>query len=174
MYPLIEPMISITMATACMAIALGGIQNRETSVWQEGALESIEHWSPIERKDGTMAVELNDRAVKNAERLIEEGKFVFDDRDAWSEHQPSAEDEDKYIDEHGYGEYGKWYLGINTDKAEGTKGRYEFPYGDFEKVHRCGVLSAEVRAGQYKHTDIENAAAHLHGMIDAARHKSAA
>jgi hypothetical protein len=28
------------------------------------------------------------------------------------------------------------------------------------------VLSAESRAGQYKHTDIELAAAHLHGMLD--------
>jgi hypothetical protein len=31
------------------------------------------------------------------------------------------------------------------------------------------VLTAESRAGQYKHYDIENAAAHLHGMIDAKR-----
>jgi hypothetical protein len=29
------------------------------------------------------------------------------------------------------------------------------------------VLAAESRAGQYKHFDIEKAAAHLHGMIDA-------
>jgi len=35
-------------------------------------------------------------------------------------------------------------------------------------VHRCGVLAAESRAGQYKYDDIEHAAAHLHGMIDAA------
>lgn len=41
-----------------------------------------------------------------------------------------------------------------------------FPYGDFEKVHRCGVLTAQGRAEQYKHLDIENAAAHLHRMID--------
>jgi hypothetical protein len=31
------------------------------------------------------------------------------------------------------------------------------------------VLAAESRAGQYKYYDIENAAAHLHGMIDAAQ-----
>jgi hypothetical protein len=55
---------------------------------------------------------------------------------------------------------------INDEKPEDTKGHYEFPYGDFKEVHRCGVLSAESRAGQYKHFDIENAAAHLHGMID--------
>src|ERR1700731_4090638 len=35
------------------------------------------------------------------------------------------------------------------------------------KTSICGVLTAESRAGQYKHFDIENAAAHLHGMVDA-------
>jgi hypothetical protein len=29
------------------------------------------------------------------------------------------------------------------------------------------VLSAESRAGQYKHLEVELAAAHLHGMLDA-------
>jgi hypothetical protein len=59
----------------------------------------------------------------------------------------------------------------NADRKENddTTGRYKFPYGDFEQVHRCGVLSAESRAGQYKYHDVELAAAHLHGMIDAAK-----
>jgi hypothetical protein len=34
------------------------------------------------------------------------------------------------------------------------------------------VLAAESRAGQYKHYDIENAAAHLHGMIEQVRQPS--
>jgi hypothetical protein len=34
-------------------------------------------------------------------------------------------------------------------------------------VHRGAVLAAESRAGQYKYFDIENAAAHLHGMMEA-------
>jgi len=114
-----------------------------------------------------MAVRLNEKAFRNAQKLIEQGRYISDERDMWSEDQPSAADEDIYIDEHGFDDYGNWYLGIDTDKDENTKGHYEFPYGDFENVHRCGVLSAESRAGQYHHTDIENAAAHLHGMIDA-------
>jgi hypothetical protein len=65
-------------------------------------------------------------------------------------------------------------LGINDEKPEDTKGHYEFPYGDLKKVHRCGVITAESRAGQYKHFDIENAAAHLHGMIEARAGKAAA
>jgi hypothetical protein len=114
-----------------------------------------------------MAVKLNKRAYEHAKELIQVGHVVFDERDAWSEHQPSAEKENEFIRLHGYREYGKWYLGIDDAENEETKGRYKFPYGDFNNVHRCGVLSAESRAGQYKHYDIENAAAHLHGMIDA-------
>lgn len=69
----------------------------------------------------------------------------------------------------GIKDYGKWYLGVDTDENEDTKGRYKFPYSDFTQVHRCGVLSAESRAGQYRHFDIEKGAAHLHGMIDIVR-----
>jgi hypothetical protein len=113
-----------------------------------------------------MAVILNRRAFDHAKALISEGQFVFDERDAWSEDRPSTEEENEFLRRHGFAEYGKWYLGINDERPEDTKGHYEFPYGDFTKVHRCGVLTAESRAGQYKHLDIENAAAHLHGMID--------
>jgi hypothetical protein len=114
-----------------------------------------------------MKLKLNRRPFEHARELIDAGRFVFAEKDAWSEHQPFAEKENDFIRRYGFSEYGKWYLGINEEKDEDTKSRYEFPYGDFEDVHRCGVLSAESRAGQYKHFDIENAAAHLHGMIDA-------
>jgi hypothetical protein len=114
-----------------------------------------------------MAVKLNKKAYGYATELIGDGRVVLDERDAWSEHQPSADRENEFIRLHGFDEYGKWYLGVDEGEGEQTKGRYKFPYGDFEKVHRCGVLAAESRAGQYKYQDIENAAAHLHGMIEA-------
>jgi hypothetical protein len=120
-----------------------------------------------------MAVTLNRRAYEHAKELINEGKFAFDERDAWSEHQPSAEEENEFIRLHGFAEYGKWYLGKNDEKPEDTKGHYEFPYGDFKKVHRCGLLSAESRAGQYKHFEIEKAAHHLHELMDARKAGSA-
>jgi hypothetical protein len=116
-----------------------------------------------------MTVKLNRRAYMHARKQIEDGKIVFDDRDAWSEHRPSAETENDFIRQHGFAEYARWYLGINDEKAENTKGRYEFPYGDFKRAHRCGVLTVESRAGQYKHFDIDRAAAHLHGMIEEAK-----
>lgn len=117
-----------------------------------------------------MAVKLNARAFDYAQELVKKGRFVDDTRDDWSEHRPSAAQENEFISLHGFAEYGRWYLGVNDAFDEDTKGRYEFPYGDFENVHRCGVLSAESRAGQYKHLDIERAAAHLHGMIDVIKH----
>jgi|SRR5215208_5518402 hypothetical protein len=113
-----------------------------------------------------MAVKLNKKALEHAKDLVREGHVVVDERDAWSEHQPSAQEENEFIELHGFNEFGRWYLGIDEEKREQTKGRYKFPYGDFEDVHRCGVISAESRAEQYKYYDDENAA-HLHGMVDA-------
>ena len=114
-------------------------------------------------------MKLNERAYDYAKKLIAEGKFVLDDRDDWSEHQPSTQDENRFIEEHGMDEYALWHLGLNEDQPAENKGRYRFPYGDFEAVHRCAVLAAESRAGQYKHLDIERAAADLHGMLGALR-----
>jgi hypothetical protein len=114
-----------------------------------------------------MAVKLNRTAFEHAEQFIKTGKIVIDDRDAWSEHQPSSQKENRFIQEHGIREYAKWHLGVDDEQAEDNKGRYKFPYGDFRDVHRCALLSAESRAGQYKYKDIELAAAHLHGMLEA-------
>jgi hypothetical protein len=55
---------------------------------------------------------------------------------------------------------------VDDGASEQTKARYKFPFGDFEKVHRCGLLAAEVRAGQRKYRDIEDAAIRLREMIE--------
>jgi hypothetical protein len=111
-------------------------------------------------------MKLNEPAHEHAQKLIAAGKVVLDGRDDWSEHQPSAEDENRYIAEHGIDEYARWFLGIDEGQPEEGKGRYKFPYGDFEKVHRCALLAAESRAGQYKYLDIKRAAHQLHKMVE--------
>jgi hypothetical protein len=116
-----------------------------------------------------VTVRLRRTSYDFARELVEAGRFVFDERDAWSEHQPSTRAENEFIAEHGFAEYANWHLGVDDAEPEDTKAHYKFPYGDFKDVHRCGVLSAESRAGQRKYHDIEDAAAHLHGMIDARR-----
>ena len=113
-----------------------------------------------------MAVKLNERAFDHAKRLIGAGRYVIDDRDAWSEHQPSTQKENEFIEQHGYAEYARWHLGIDDGYDEDNKSRYKFPYGDFDKVHRCGLLAAEVRAGRMKYRDIEDAAIRLREIMD--------
>lgn len=115
----------------------------------------------------TMAVKLHKRAFEYVESLILSGMYPIDGRDAWSEHRPSAQKENEYIRQHDYSEYARCHLGIDDEHDEVTKGRHQFPYGDFEQVHRCGLLAAEPRAGQRKYYDIELAVAHLPGMLEA-------
>src|SRR6266566_4652520 len=112
------------------------------------------------------AVKLNVGALEHAKELIKKGYAVADERDAWSKRQPSAKEENEFIRQHGFVEYAKWHLGIDDRYAENTKRRYKFPYGDFKNVHRCGVLAAQSRAGQYNCYEIENAAAQLKAIID--------
>jgi hypothetical protein len=114
-----------------------------------------------------MAVRLYEPGYEHAKKLVKDGHGVHDDRDAWSEHQPSAADENRFIEQHGFDEYALWHLGVDDDESAGTKAHYKFPYGDFEKVHRCGLLSAETRAAQRHYDDIEDAAHRLHEMLDA-------
>jgi hypothetical protein len=48
-----------------------------------------------------MATKLNKRAFEYAKNLISKGKFVKDEKDKWSEHHPSAEKENKFIEKNG-------------------------------------------------------------------------
>lgn len=113
-----------------------------------------------------MTVTLNETGYRHARQLVADGRYVLDDRDRWSDDQPSTSQENDFIEANGIDEFGKWFLGVDDDLPPDRKGHYKFPYGDFEQVHRCGVISAESRAGQYDHGEIEQAAAHLHGMLD--------
>lgn len=113
-----------------------------------------------------MTVKLNSKALAHARTLIKNGKIRHDERDAWSEHAPDAAKENRFIEDSGYAEYATWHLGIDDSHPEDTKGRYSFPFGDFSKVHRCGVISLESRAAQNNHDDIARAAKKLLEMID--------
>jgi hypothetical protein len=113
-----------------------------------------------------MTITLNRRAFQHARTLVDRRRAVLDERDAWGEHRPTSRQRDAFIRAHGIRSYGTWFLGIDTDAAEGTKARHKLPYGDFKNVHRCAVLAAEARAAQYRYAHVAAAAAHLHGMLD--------
>jgi hypothetical protein len=114
-----------------------------------------------------MATKLNKKALDHARSLVKSGKVVRDTRDDWSEHAPSADEENAFIKKHGFSEFSKWHLGVDADESEGTKGSVSFPFGDFKKIHRCAVVSLESRAAQYHHDEIAKAAKDLLEKIDA-------
>ncbi|MFP4345185.1 MAG: hypothetical protein ACLFU8_10865 [Anaerolineales bacterium] len=109
-------------------------------------------------------MQINQKAVEHAKELIKEGKYVVDTD--WSEAQPEESKGNALIDEQGWNAYGKWFLAVNEDEPQDEKERYNFPYGDFEKVHRSGLIAAQQRAGQYDHDEVEKVADELTAMID--------
>ena len=115
---------------------------------------------------GSKHVTLNERSFLSAQELVEHGRVLIDLRNAWGEHQPSAEEENEFIRQHGFAEYAKWHLGIDDRHPENTKARYKFPFGDFKNIHRSALLAAKSRARQYGYSDIEDAVNRLLEMIE--------
>jgi hypothetical protein len=113
-----------------------------------------------------MAISLNEPALRAARALVRDGKVVRDERDAWSEAAPTPDEENAFIEREGWTEYSHWHLGIDRDANPETKDAYSFPFGDFRKVHRSGVISAESRAGQHDHIEIRDALKKLLDLID--------
>src|SRR4051812_46399402 len=65
---------------------------------------------------------MNERSYENAQRLIKDGKCALDERDDWSEHQPTAKQEYDFIEEYGFDEYQRWYLGEGRRVRRGYEG----------------------------------------------------
>ena len=113
-----------------------------------------------------MTVKLNQHAYEHAKTLIHQGKFIDDERDAWSDHHPSTKIEKEFIEKKNFFEYGKWFLGVNENYREYSERYYEFLCGDFENIHRCSIFAAQSRAREDRYFDVENAAANLLAVID--------
>ena len=112
-----------------------------------------------------MAIKVNQKALRHAKRLIKEGS-IAEDSDHWGKHAPTTAKQNRFIKEHGIAEFSKWYLGIDPSEDKDNKGTYSFPFGDFTKVHRDGVIAAKSRAAQFDHTAVKNAADELLRLID--------
>lgn len=74
-----------------------------------------------------MTVKLNEPAFEQAKRLIEQGKYVIDERDQWSEHQPSTDEENAYLQVHGIKEYGKCIWAWIRTRMKTTREDTHFP-----------------------------------------------
>ena len=103
-----------------------------------------------------MPVQLNPAGRDHARQLVDAAQYVIDSD--WSDAQPSADDENAFLERHGWSDYAAWHLAVDTDASEETKARYKFPYGDFRRVHRSGLIAATQRAGEWDYADVEAAA----------------
>lgn len=70
---------------------------------------------------------VNRRAVARARKLIDARRYVLNSD--WGEVQPSADDENAYLESHSWDEYAEWHLGLTRGATEGTKARYAFVSG---------------------------------------------
>lgn len=84
----------------------------------------------------------------------------------WGEAAPSTEDENDKIERDGFAGFGEWHLALDTEASEDTKDRYGFPFGDFRRVMRSGLVAAKQRAAQHDHDAIERAADELLDQLD--------
>ena len=107
---------------------------------------------------------LNQAGRRKAKSMIESSQYVLDS--SWTEANPSADEENAYLENHSWTDFGEWHLGIDERAAEETKDRYGFPYGDFRRVHRSGLIAAKQRAAQNDYADIEQAADALLSLLD--------
>jgi hypothetical protein len=108
---------------------------------------------------------LNDRAVEKARELIAARQYVLDSE--WDDAQPTAADENRFLDRHSWAEYGAWHLGLTAGASDETKARHAFVYGDFRRLHRSGLIACVFRASQWRHKKIELAAHDLLQELDA-------
>src|SRR5688572_1813900 len=107
---------------------------------------------------------VNRKAVAHAKKLIDAGHYVVDSD--WGEAQPSADDENHYLKSHSWADYGAWFLGLTDDANDETKARHAFVFGDFEKIHRSGIIASHYRAAEWRHKEVELAAHRLLQYLD--------
>jgi hypothetical protein len=108
---------------------------------------------------------VNPAAVAHAERLIDARQYVLESE--WGRVQPTAADENTFLESHDWEAYAVWHLGLTEGAADGTKARCGFVYGDFRRVHRMGLIACHYRAAEWRHKEIELAAHELLQRLDA-------
>ncbi len=110
------------------------------------------------------AYTVNDRAVEKAKAMIEARQYVL--RSDWGDVQPSAGDENAFLESHPWEDYAEWHLGLREGATDETKARCAFVYGDFRRLHRSGLIACVYRAAEWRHKAVELAAHELLQLLD--------
>jgi hypothetical protein len=107
---------------------------------------------------------VNQQAVARARRLIDARQYVL--KSVWDDAQPSAADQNAYLESHSWQEYAQWHLALTDGASDNTKARYAFVYGDFRRLHRMGLIACQYRAAEWRHKEVELAAHDLLQYLD--------
>ena len=100
---------------------------------------------------------VNKAAVTFVRELIDKKRYVLDSD--WGEAQPSAAEQNAYLDKHSWEDYAAWHLGLTEGANDETKARYAFVVGDFSRVHRTGLIACVYRASEWRHKDTSSRSA---------------
>jgi hypothetical protein len=111
--------------------------------------------------------ERNDAAVARIRERIDARQYVLDSD--WGEVQPSADDENAFLETHSWEEFASWHLGLTVGAHDETKARYAFVCGDLRRVHRSGLIACVYRAAEWRHKEVELAAHDLLQHLDEVR-----
>ena len=65
---------------------------------------------------------VNEAGIAHARELIVARRYVL--RSEWGRVQPTAEEENAYLEKHSWAEYGAWHLALTDGANEETKARY--------------------------------------------------
>jgi hypothetical protein len=112
-------------------------------------------------------MKVNQEAVNKAEALIKKRQYVLESE--WRQAQATTEAENAFLERHDWQEYGRWFLALDQEATPETKERHNFPYGDFRRVHRSGLIAAKQRAAQNDYDEIVQAADKLLQLLDEVR-----
>jgi hypothetical protein len=108
--------------------------------------------------------EKNTKGINHANKLIASGDVIRPD--SWV--RPTAEMENAYLEENGYDKYCLWFLGVDPELSEDTKGHYGYIYtSDFKTVDRRGLSAIRQYAAQNNMNSIYAAAGKMIEAIDA-------
>jgi hypothetical protein len=107
---------------------------------------------------------VNEAGLARARQLIDARQYVL--RSSWGNVQPRAAEQNAFLKGHSWEEYAGWHLGLTEGRADNTKARYAFVYGDFRRLHRMGLISCHYRAAEWRHKEIELAAHELLQYLD--------
>jgi hypothetical protein len=99
---------------------------------------------------------VNRRGVAKARQLIDAHHYRV--RSQWADVQPRAAEQNAFLEAHDWAEYGSWHLALTDGKADDTKARYAFVFGDFRRLHRMGLIACYYRAAEWEHTEVMVAA----------------